>query len=139
MIINCPFCNLDEEARVLAQGKKVFVILSNPRLLPGHTLVIPKRHVEKIGDLTPSERKELFDTAIKFQKKIISKLAAGCDMRQNYRPFLAQSDIKVDHVHIHLLPREPDDTLKEIRRHEKKMWSPLVPSERERFIKLLKK
>ena len=138
MIINCPFCNLDEEARVLAQGKKVFVILSNPRLLPGHTLVIPRRHVEKISDLTPSERKELFDTAIKFQKKIISKIAPGCDMRQNYRPFLAQSDIKVDHVHIHLLPRKPDDVLKEVMRHEKKMWSPLVPSERERFKKLIK-
>ena len=138
MIINCPFCNIDNDARVLMDGEKIFVILSNPRLVPGHTLVIPKRHVEKIGELTPSERKELFDAAIKFQKRIISKFA-GCDMRQNYRPFATHSDIKVDHVHIHLLPRKPDDVLKEVLKHEKKMWSALVPSEREKFKKLFTK
>ncbi|OGF83053.1 hypothetical protein A3B18_02580 [Candidatus Giovannonibacteria bacterium RIFCSPLOWO2_01_FULL_46_13] len=139
MIINCPFCNVDDEARILAQGKKVFAILSNPRLLPGHTLVIPKRHVEKIGELTKAERAELFDTAVKFQKKIISRFASGCDMRQNYRPFLSQDGVKVDHVHIHLLPREPNDILKEVLKHEKKMWSSLVPSERKKFTEILKK
>jgi len=140
MIINCPFCNIDRErTRILSMGEKVFAVLSNPRLLPGHTLVIPKRHVEKIADLMQDERKELFNTVIALQKKIIGKIATGCDMRHMYRPFASESKARVDHLQIHLLPREVNDFLKDIMRLEKKMWTALVPSERERFTKLFSK
>lgn len=139
MIINCPFCNIDEDhTRILARGEKVFAVLSNPRLLPGHTLIIPKRHVEKIADLTQAERIELFNMAIKFQKKIIDKIATGCDMRQMYRPFATESKSRVDHLQIHLLPRESNDFLKSIMQVEKKMWTALVPSERDKFTKKFK-
>ena len=114
------------------------VVLSNPRLLPGHILVFPKRHVEKISELNQTERTELFNTVIEYQQKIIDTFD-GCDMRQNYRPFATQSNVKVDHVHIHLLPRKPDDVLKEVLKHEKKMWTALVPSERKKFIDLFSK
>lgn len=139
MIINCPFCNIDEEPeRIISRRKKVTVVFFNSRLLPGHILVFPKRHVEKISELNQTERTELFNTVIEYQQKIIDTFD-GCDMRQNYRPFATQSNVKVDHVHIHLLPRKPDDVLKEVLKHEKKMWTALVPSERKKFIDLFSK
>lgn len=140
MIINCPFCSIDEEkTRIIEEKANTFVILSNPRLLPGHVLVVPKRHVEEIFDLTSNERKEIFDLAIKYQKKIIDKIASGCDMRHFYRPFASESAARVEHIQIHLLPRERNDSLKEMMRLEKKLWTALVPSEREKFTRSLGK
>lgn len=110
----CPFCDLDhQKTRILKDGAQVRVIFSNPRLMPGHLLVVPKRHVEKISELNKEERQEFFQTVIKYQEKILSKLATGCDIRQHYRPFQTQSKLKIDHLHIHLLPREFNDELYE--------------------------
>ena len=109
---NCPFCNINYEiTRVLKEGEHVWVMFSNPRLMHGHLLIVPKRHVQKISELNKEERQELFDTTIEFQEKILEKLAGGCDIRQNYRPFQKQDHIKVDHLHIHLHPRELFDEL----------------------------
>ena len=48
---------------------------------------------------------------------------------------IKESKSRVDHLQIHLLPREANDFLKSIMQVEKKMWTALVPSERERFTK----
>jgi len=110
--MHCPFCTINtEKTRIVEEKEQVFVILSNPRLMPGHILIIPKRHVEKPSQLSEPERKELFDTALEFQEKILAKLASGCDMTQHCRPFQPESQLKVNHVHIHLRPRELKDEL----------------------------
>lgn len=110
--MNCPFCNLDEiRTRTLEERKHSRIILSNPRLMLGHLLVIPKRHVEKPSQLNEEERLEIFSTIIDFQEKIISKIAKGCDIRQNYRPFIQDGRTKVSHLHFHLQPREFEDEL----------------------------
>jgi len=110
--MNCPFCNIyEKKERIIESKEHTFVILSNPRLLPGHLLVIPKRHIEKLSELNEEERKEIFKTVIEYQEKIINKISKGCDIKQNYRPFLKQSNLKVDHMHFHLLPREFEDEL----------------------------
>lgn len=110
----CGFCNLlPKRNKVIYEGKNVFVIPSNPRLTHGHLLVLPKRHIERPSDLNKEERKELFDTILKFQEKILDKVSKGCDIRENYRPFIAQSETKVDHIHFHLIPRELNDEIYE--------------------------
>jgi len=108
--MSCPFCDLDEtRTRTLEEREFTRVIFSNPRLMPGHLLVIPKRHVEYPFDLTAEERKEIFDLTLEYQKKIIGTIAAGCDIRENCRPFIKQSRLKIDHIHFHLLPRDSFD------------------------------
>lgn len=108
---NCPFCDIAKEHRVLEEGEYAFVIFSNPRLMLGHLLVIPKRHVTKIFQLTKQEQSEIFDLLIKYQEKIIKNLSAGCDIRQNFKPYVKNSRTHVDHVHFHLLPRDFQDEL----------------------------
>jgi len=55
--MECPFCNINsEKTRILKDGNFTRVVFSNPRLMPGHLLVIPKRHVEKISDLNKEEQ-----------------------------------------------------------------------------------
>jgi len=138
---NCPFCNIDpKRSKTVKEGKSVIVILSNPRLVDGHLLVIPKRHVEKLSQLSKKERDELVDTVIEFQEKILSKFSSGCDVRQNCRPFLKESEVKVDHLHIHLLPREFEDELyKKCQVFEKEIFRMLTEEEKEKFVKLFKK
>jgi len=138
--MSCPFCQIDKErTRIIKEGRHVYVCLSSPRLMEGHLLVLPKRHVEKISDLNEDERKELFDTMIEYQEKIIRSLAPGCDIRQNYRPFQKQDNLKLDHLHIHLLPREFEDELyKKCQIFEKDVFRELTEEEIEKISKLLK-
>lgn len=110
----CGFCNLTPTRnKVIYDGKTVFVIPSNPRLVVGHLLVIPKRHIEKPSELTAEERTEIFDTVLKYQEKILAKVDQGCDIQENYRPFVEQSETKVDHIHFHLIPRDLNDNIME--------------------------
>lgn len=110
----CSFCEIDNlKTRIISNGSGVFVALSNPRLMPGHLLVIPKRHVERISQLNKDEKEELFQTIERFQEKILDKVASGCDITQHHRPFIPESRVKVNHLHVHLRPREFKDALYE--------------------------
>ncbi len=136
--MNCPFCNIKPGEKILKNGKNILVILSNPRLMPGHVLVIPKKHVLKPSEMDEETRKELLNTIIEYQEKITSQLSKGCDIRQNYRPFLKQDHIKVDHVHFHLLPREFEDELyQKTQISEREIFKGLNDEEKEKFSKLL--
>lgn len=109
---NCPFCKIDQTRNVIVEEKKlIFVTYSNPRLMPGHILVIPKRHVEKISELNKKEMIQLFQTVAEYQDKITETVADGCDVRHHYRPFQKESNLKVHHLHVHLQPRNLYDEL----------------------------
>lgn len=129
--MECPFCDLENEnehKRVYKTTKNFVVIFSNPFKMPGHLLVIPKRHIEATWEMTSEEKSELFDLLFGLQKCIVENFSSGCDIRQNYRPFLKQSKYKVDHIHFHLMPREFDDELfVECEIDENKLWKDLTP------------
>jgi len=137
--MECPFCNtehLKNKTKMLYNGKHVYVILSNPRLMSGHLLVIPKKHVEKLSELSDEEKKELFDKVVEFQEKVL-KHFGGCDIRQHFRPFQPQDSLKINHLHIHLHPREIGDELYDKSQiFEKQIFSQLTEQEKEKFSKL---
>jgi len=139
--MNCPFCEINERRTKIIQTNKVtYVAFSNPRLAPGHLLVIPKRHVEKLSELTPEELDELWETVIDFQERILAELSSGCDLRQNYHPFQKQSRLKVDHLHIHLIPRENNDEIYQITKaNEKNLFKDLDETEAKKILAALKK
>src|SRR3989344_7071444 len=136
--MKCPFCNINKEKTVIInEGKNTRVILSNPKLMQGHLLVIPKRHVEKISQLEKNEREELFDKVIEFQEKILVKIAKGCDIRQNFRQLQKEDNLKVNHLHIHLQPREFEDKLyNKSQIFEKQIFSELTKQEKDKIIKI---
>ena len=138
--MECPFCKIltEQTEQVLKQSEHTFTVLSNPRLMPGHTLVIPKRHVEKMSELSSDERRELFDEALRVEEKILARLAPGCDMTQHYRPFIPQNDLKVDHLHIHVRPRHlNDDLYTKVQAREREVFAELSKEECEKYRKLL--
>jgi len=134
---DCPFCNLNE--RVLKENKTAQAFLSNPRKVPGHFLVSPKRHVEKPWELTNDELQDIFELVFFIEQKLIGKLGDGVDIRQNYRPFMQQSRVKVNHVHFHVYPRYLEDYLYKVsERFETDLFTDLDPGEEDEFAKLLK-
>lgn len=110
----CPFCFEadDGRARIMIRNDQAMGLLSNPRLVEGHSLVVPERHVEDPQDLTKAELLAIFEIINHISAKLLEGgLANGIDTRQHFRPFLKESRTKVNHVHFHVLPRAPQDEL----------------------------
>lgn len=53
----CPFCS--GENRVLVDGAHAYLTYALAPYHKHHMLVLPKRHVESVGDLTDAERQEI--------------------------------------------------------------------------------
>lgn len=133
---DCPFCKPKD--RVLKENAHAQVVLSNPRKVPGHFLVIPKRHVEKPWELSHDELNDIFDLIFFIEQKIIGKLGDGCDVRQNYRPFMPQSQLKINHVHFHVIPRALYDYIYKVsEKYETDLFAELDDLERKEVAKLL--
>ncbi|MEK7477940.1 MAG: hypothetical protein AAB645_01045 [Patescibacteria group bacterium] len=65
---------------------------------------------------------------------ILNKFSSGCDVRQNCRPFMKQTDLKIDHLHFHLQPRELNDELyKKCQIHEKEIFQQMAAIDKALF------
>jgi len=139
MEIGCPFCNISKEGRTFKESKHAYVVFSNPRLVQGHLLVIPKRHVYQLNELNEGEKKEIFDLLIELQAKIIEKLSPGCDIRLNFKPYVKNSNTHVSHMHFHLLPRDSNDELQEkAEKFKDPLYKSLTEQEKNKITNLLK-
>lgn len=133
----CPFCNAAD--RVLKENEHAILILSNPRKVPGHILVLPKRHIEEPWQLTADELTDVFKLIFLAEQRILGKLGDGVDIRQNYRPFKREDELKKNHVLFHVIPRSKDDYIYSVsEKFEKDLFADLDDLERKEVEKLLK-
>jgi diadenosine tetraphosphate (Ap4A) HIT family hydrolase len=133
----CPFCNLKD--RILKENDHAILILSNPRKVPGHILVVPKRHIEEPWQLTADELTDIFKLIFFAEQRILGNLGDGVDIRQNYRPFKKQDDLKKNHVLFHVVPLAQDDYIYTIsEKFERDLFAELDDLERKEVEKLLK-
>lgn len=74
---------------------------------PGHTLVIPVRHVPSFFDTTREERLAMLELLDAARLQLRSAFGpTGYNIGINDGPAAGQT---VGHLHIHLMPRYPDD------------------------------
>ena len=134
-IEECPFCDLGE--RVVVDNRHANLFLSNPRKVEGHVLVTPKRHIEKPWEMSDEELIAVFSLIKVAQDRLISEFGGGVDVRQNYRPFMKQGRVKVDHTHYHVYPRTNEDELyQQVERHETPLFIGLGADEEARISSL---
>ena len=103
----CPFCTLAED-RILASNELAVATPDGFPVSPGHTLIIPKRHVASWFDTTPEE--QLAVIALLGQMKLrldAERSPAGYNIGINDGPAAGQT---VRHLHLHLIPRYDGDT-----------------------------
>lgn len=103
----CPFCELPE-AKIISQNDFVISFYDAFPVNPGHTLIIPKRHVSSYFELSNQEKEAIWQMA-DYCKTIIDDLYApdGYNIGINIGTSAGQS---VPHVHLHLIPRFKGDT-----------------------------
>ena len=134
----CPFCSKEIKERAFKEGKLAFVLLSTPRVAPGHLLIIPKRHVQRLSELNNREVEEIFTLLAKYQDKMLNKLGTGTEIRQNYKPYFENSKTHVNHFHFHLVPRkEADEIATRVDIYRKALYQNLSGEEEESILKLL--
>lgn len=103
----CPFCSLDEE-RILASNELAVVIRDGFPVSPGHTLVVPKRHVASWFETTPEEQRAVLDLLGVAKGQLdVERSPAGYNIGINDGPAAGQT---VRHLHLHLIPRYDGDT-----------------------------
>ena len=134
---NCPFCNF-KPSEVIKSNEHALVVLSNPRKVPGHILVLPKRHIEEPWQLTADELTDIFKLIFFVEQRVLGKLGDGVDIRQNYRPFKKQDELKKNHVLFHVVPRSKDDYIYTVsEQFERDLFADLDNLERKEVEKLL--
>jgi diadenosine tetraphosphate (Ap4A) HIT family hydrolase len=102
----CRFCNLSSADIVIANELAVVSRDSYP-VSPGHTLVIPKRHVGSFFDTTTEERLALLELIDKAKLELDREFhPAAYNLGLNDGPAAGQS---IPHVHFHLIPRYEGD------------------------------
>jgi len=105
----CLFCSVLElrNRRFLAQNDSFVAMEDQFPVNPGHTLLIPKRHVSKFTDLQDNELLDFGRILRETQKLIASQsLVDGFNIGVNEGIAAGQT---IEHLHIHLIPRFTGD------------------------------
>jgi diadenosine tetraphosphate (Ap4A) HIT family hydrolase len=104
---NCPFCNLASKVELISETATAVAFLDSFPVNPGHTLIVPKRHIANYFELTIHEQRALW-LVVNRCKKIIQKHfnPGGFNVGINVGETAGQS---IFHVHIHLIPRYKGD------------------------------
>lgn len=109
---NCAFCKIitgEITEAYLYEDDLVVAFHDKYPVSQGHTLVVPKQHVENIYEILDDVLQRIVKVskmlATKFQKELNSNgvnimHASGQDAQQS-----------VFHLHFHVVPRYPDDNL----------------------------
>lgn len=108
MPMDCIFCKIIKKeirAKILADTEHTTAFLDAFPLTKGHTLVIPKKHYEKVQDIPSEENIDLFETVRKLLKNVDVITGATLVAIHNGK----ESGQEIPHVHVHLVPRSLSD------------------------------
>jgi len=107
----CLFCRIvsgELPATIVYEDDNSLAFLDHRPLFPGHTLLIPREHVETLGELPVKSVGPYFEAAQLLSRAIESAMdAEGTFVAMNNR--VSQS---VPHLHVHVVPRRKKDGLK---------------------------
>ncbi len=106
----CVFCDIiagSVPAAIVYDRDSVLAFLDHRPLLPGHVLVVPKKHYPVLADLPPSDIGTFFGDVQRISSGVESAMKAdGSFVAINIK--ISQS---VPHLHVHVVPRRKNDGL----------------------------
>jgi len=106
MADHCVFCSLPRE-RICAENAHALWIFDGYPVSPGHSLIIPKRHVASFFEVTDDERADLLILLDRARSEITQRHAPdGYNIGINDGVAAGQT---VLHLHVHLIPRYAGD------------------------------
>lgn len=105
--MNCVFCEL-EPGRIVRQNDLALAIGDKFPIVPGHTLIIPKRHCVSYFELSAEEAAACHALMTEVREQLMAEDSQVRDFNIgiNDGPAAGQT---VAHCHIHLVPRRSGD------------------------------
>ncbi len=102
----CPFCMIHVE-KIIAQDPLTFTVRDALPVSPGHTLILPKRHIASIFEATREEVAALWEAVQLARAQLLEEFSPdGFNIGINDGPASGQTIL---HLHIHVIPRYKGD------------------------------
>lgn len=110
---DCLFCKIIDKSipsTGVYEDENVYAFLDIKPVNPGHVLVVPKKHSDGFHDADPEVLKSWIVTTQKIAKAVTAALQTdGFNLELNNGAIAGQV---IPHLHLHIVPRRPDDGLK---------------------------
>lgn len=109
---DCIFCKIvkgDVPCYKIYEDKDIIAFLDIANDVPGHTLVLPKKHVLDLDDCDEILYKKVMLTCKKISRHYLKKGFEGVNLVSNCKPCSGQ---EVSHFHVHIIPRKENDGAK---------------------------
>jgi histidine triad (HIT) family protein len=107
---DCPFCAIvaGGPAHVVLDEPEAVAFLDVRPLFPGHTLVVPRSHIETLEDLPSGDLGPYF-AAVQRVTSAVRQAMGAVGSFIGINNTVSQS---VPHLHTHVVPRNPKDGLR---------------------------
>lgn len=103
----CPFCAARIESHAFAADGEFLALHNIAPILPGHSLIVPRRHVESLLGLDDEELAAMMRFARDITRGLARAFAAdGFDWTIQDGAAAGQT---VPHLHLHVIPRHAGD------------------------------
>ena len=107
MCVFCKILNGEIPGSKIYENDYCVAILDISQTTKGHTLVIPKRHVENVFDLNNEECAAIMEACVYVSNKLKEKLGVeNINLLNNSGTLAGQV---VMHFHMHIIPRYEND------------------------------
>jgi len=104
---DCIFCNLEPD-RIISESDYTVTIRDGFPVSEGHTLIIPKRHVQSFFELQAVEKAAVLQALDEAKEILDQKFSTdGYNIGINDGEAAGQT---IMHLHVHLIPRYKGDT-----------------------------
>jgi histidine triad (HIT) family protein len=104
------FCDIIAKkapAHIVYEDDNLIAFLDKHPIADGHTLVLTKRHYERLGEIPHAEVVKLFAKVQELNERIMTKMSAqGSHISINDGRAAHQL---VPHIHVHIIPRKAGD------------------------------
>ena len=109
-MVDCVFCEIVKGAipsHILYQDQDFIAILDKYPIAFGHALVMPKKHFERVNDLSIHNFGALYARVYAINRIIISRMNASAS-HISINDGAAANQL-IPHVHVHIIPRSLND------------------------------
>lgn len=97
--MDCPFCGDKEPGRVVCGNDLAFCLVNIEPLKDGHVMVIPRRHVTRLSEMTQEEAKAVNILTDQMVDLLLREFGENPAIHTNSGGHKTQP-----HVHVHVLP-----------------------------------